>query len=293
VAIDADVLRRLYVDERLSTFQIGARLGCAEATVLRRLRRFGIVVRARGPMPRRYHDSSPICWSPDLAYAVGLIATDGNLSPDGRHLGIPSKDCDLLESLRRCLRLTNRITRSQNGHIYRLQWGDRGFYDWLLSIGLTPAKSLTLGPLAVPEEHFADFFRGCLDGDGSVLVYTDRYHLAKNERYIYQRLYVSLCSASRPFLEWIQATIRSLVGIDGVINVKKKQDYHPVWTLRYAKGESIELLRWTYYLPTVPSLARKRATAEPFLRPLGHAPARPVGRPRAGWVYNQPSPDAS
>jgi len=35
-------------------------------------------------------------WTPDLAYAVGRIATDRNLSRDGRHLAIPSKDYDLL-----------------------------------------------------------------------------------------------------------------------------------------------------------------------------------------------------
>jgi hypothetical protein len=60
-------------------------------------------------------------------------------------------------------------------------------YDALLTIGLTPAKSLTLGPLAIPDDYFPDFFRGCIDGDGSVLVYTDRYHAAKNERYVYRR----------------------------------------------------------------------------------------------------------
>src|SRR2546423_10250786 len=37
--------------------------------------------------------------------------------------------------------------------------------------GLTPAKSLTLRPLVIPDEYFAEFFRGCIDGDGSVVVY--------------------------------------------------------------------------------------------------------------------------
>ena len=33
---------------------------------------------------------------------------------------------------------------------------------------MTPEKSLTLGPLAIPDEYFPDFFRGCIDGDGSI-----------------------------------------------------------------------------------------------------------------------------
>ncbi len=123
------------------------------------------------------------------------------------------KDWDLLDTLRRCLQLTNLIShiRNRTGSFYhKVQWCYRSLYDWLLSIGLTPAKSLTLGPLAVPEKYFADFFRGCIDGDGTVLVYTDRYHAAKNERDVYQRLSVSLISASRPFVEWLQAEVQRL-----------------------------------------------------------------------------------
>jgi len=35
--------------------------------------------------------------------------------------------------------------------------------------------------------------------------------------------------------------------------------------LRYAARESLDLLHWMYYAPDVPSLARKRAKAEPFM----------------------------
>jgi len=48
---------------------------------------------------------------------------------------------------------------------------------------------------------------GCLDSDGSVLVYTDAYHAARRPQYVYERLYVSLVSASRRFLDWIKASI--------------------------------------------------------------------------------------
>jgi len=159
-------------------------------------------------------------------------------------------------------------------------------HAWLQSIGLTPAKSLTLGPLAVPDELFADFFRGCVDGDGTVLVYIDRYHLAKSERYVYERLYLSLVSASRPFVEWIQKTILRLVGVRGAIHDSGGRRPRPLWVLRYAKAESIRLLGWMYYAPNVPCLTRKRVKAEKFLAPLGYASARPSGRPRVGWLYN-------
>lgn len=293
VSIDPELLRRLYADERLTTDQIAARLGCAAITILRRLRRFGIPTRPRGPVPGHgaLRDGpssiSSSRWAPEIAYVVGLMATDGNLSRKGWGLSLASNDVDLLDVARRCFHLKNSITPYTNGRCYHLQWRDRYFYQWLVGVGLTPAKSLTLGALAVPDEYFADFLRGCIDGDGTVLVYTDRYHASKKERCVYERLYVSLVSASRPFLAWICAQISTLVGIDGVIDEQRRRGRRSLWRLRYAKANSIQLIAWMYYAPDVPCLARKRAKAERFLSPLGYSPLRPTGRPRVGWLYNR------
>gem|GEM_PF-6676481 len=37
-----------------------------------------------------------IQWSPEFAYVIGLLTTDGNLSPDGRHINFTSKDRELV-----------------------------------------------------------------------------------------------------------------------------------------------------------------------------------------------------
>ncbi len=269
VQIEAETVRRLYVDDRLTASQIAAIVGCSEITIRRRLRRIGVSRRRRGPAAKRCEPVFP-GWTSALAYAVGIIATDGNLSGDGRHLSIPSKDIDLLECLRRCLGLTNRIGQARSGHgriYYKLQWSDRGLYDWLEGIGLTPAKSLTLGALAVPNEYFADFFRGCIDGDGSIITYTDRYHAAKNARYVYERLYVRIVSASCPFVTWLRSVVHAITGAKGDLTVRRPShpQHHPIWSLRYAKKESLRVLGWMYYAPDIPCLARKRAVAERFL----------------------------
>lgn len=293
VPIDPDLLRQLYVDERLTADTLAARFGCSPITILRRLRRLGIPARPRGPLPGHGTQTSNAVatlrstWSAEIAYVVGLIATDGNLSRERYGLALSSNDIDLLETARRCLQLTNSITPYTNGRCYHIQWRDRHFYEWLVGLGLTPAKSLTLGPLGVPDEYFADFFRGCVDGDGTILVYTDRYHTPKKECYVYERLYVSLVSASRPFLDWTRARNRALVGVLGEMSEHRKKGRRPLWRLRYAKAESIRVIRSMYYAPDVPCLVRKRAKAERFLSPLGHSPLRPTGRPRVGWLYNE------
>src|SRR5687768_5212863 len=111
VEVDVEMVRRLYVEDRLTAGQIAAIVGCSEMTIRRRLQQIGVSRRRRGPAARRY-EPVPHSWTSALAYAVGLIATDGNLSGDGRHIAIPSKDIDLLECLRRCPGLTNAMSRA-------------------------------------------------------------------------------------------------------------------------------------------------------------------------------------
>ncbi|MGH7323579.1 MAG: LAGLIDADG family homing endonuclease [Candidatus Rokuibacteriota bacterium] len=280
VPIDPELLKRLYVDERLTAEEIAAQLGCGAITILRRLRRLGIPARPRGP--RLTRPRAPAAWSAGLAWVVGLIATDGSLSIDGRHLCVTSKDQDMLESVRDCLGLENTITRasnSPNGSCYRLQWGNRVFYRWLLEIGLMPAKSLRLGPIAVPDILFRDFVRGCIDGDGSIVTYVDRYNTFKKPEYVYTRLFVSIVSASPRFLEWMRATVSRLMGLSGSLIVRRCPPHNDVWCLKYAKRESLALLRWIYYDPAVLSLRRKRAIAADFLVPRHPLPRRGPGRP--------------
>ena len=178
---------------------------------------------------------------------VGLIATDGNLSKKPGRIAIMSNDTDLLALVRQRLRVIAEVRPHRGGYgirCHHLIWSDRRFYDWLTSIGLTPAKSLTLGPLAIPDEHFADFFRGCIDGDGSIVSYVDRYNTFKSPSYVYTRLYVSVASASVRFIEWLQASVRRLANVAGHLHVSQPSGRHPVWRLRYAKRESLEVLRW-------------------------------------------------
>lgn len=294
VLISLATLRQMYVEELRSTEEIAAHFECSGTTVRRHLRRFEIPVRRRGPCVERIRDRNGRVpqfpgWSAELAYVVGLIATDGSLGRKKPVITIVSKDTDLLETVRRCLALTTPIKPHGGGygnHCRHLAWHDRVLYEWLRGVGLTPAKSLTLGSLSVPDEYFPDFFRGCIDGDGTSLVYTDRYHVAKNSRYVYERLYLSIVSASPTFIEWLRTTVFRLTGITGSIEVRHHEHAHPVWKLRYAKAQSIRLLAWMYYAPNVPCLTRKRAKAERFLLPLGFAPGSPTGRPRVGWLYN-------
>ena len=58
-----------------------------------------------------------IKWSTELAYIVGLLATDGNLSSDGRHINFTSKDVQLLKTFKKCLKLKNKIGLKNSGFL--------------------------------------------------------------------------------------------------------------------------------------------------------------------------------
>lgn len=192
----------------------------------------------------------PIKWSPEIAYAVGLIATDGNLSPDGRHLMLISKGIQLLKTFKRCLGLKNKIGLRRSGYTgkkdcHHVQFGNVVLYKWLLNIGLMPNKTKRIGALKIPNRYFFDFLRGHLDGDGDIRRYQDRVYPNS------ERLYIRFCSASLEHVQWLQKKIKSLLKFKGSISRGR------IFYLRFAKKDSLVLLTNLYHKKNLPFLWRK------------------------------------
>lgn len=224
-------------------------------------------------MPKPKLPEKDFRWTPGLAYAIGLLTTDGNLSKDGRHITMRSSDVQLLKTFKKCLEISAKIIQSKNdgwakNPSYRVQFGNVQFYKWLIKIGLFPAKTYTIGKLEIPDIYFRDFLRGHLDGDGSISTYRDYYNTFKNPKYIYTRLWVRFISMSKSHIYWLQDRIYKLIQIKG--HIIQAKNYHsdqiPGMTiLKFGKKESIKLLSWIYYNPNVPCLKRKRKIAEKFI----------------------------
>src|SRR3989339_585309 len=197
-------------------------------------------------------------WSPRFAYAIGLIATDGNLSIDGHHMSFTSKDLELVETFKSCLDIKNKTCKKTRGgetekKYFHVQFGDVIFYKFLLAIGLTPHKSKTIGALDIPDKYFIDFLRGCIDGDGSIKTF--KHSESKN-----LQLRVNICSASKNFLEWIKMTNEPF-GVRGYLKNGKR-----VYALEYAMADSINLLNRIYYKDFPASLHRKFMRGKKYLR---------------------------
>ena len=191
-------------------------------------------------------------WSPDLSYVVGLITTDGNLSKDGRHITFVSKDIDQINNFIRILNLDCKICTKKGSYsntklYYYIQFSNVILYRFLLSIGLMPNKTKIIRELAIPNEYFADFLRGHLDGDGYTYSHWDKRWTSSF------RLYTIFMSASLIHLQWIRMKILEIYGISGKLNYYGRSVYYLV----FAKVKSSLLLRFLYYNKDVTCLKRK------------------------------------
>ncbi len=201
-------------------------------------------------------------WTPDFAYAIGLLTTDGCLSKDMRHLSLCSKDREVITTFCRCLRLGNKISKKISSYTgrrdyYQVQFGDVLFYNFLLGIGLHSAKSKTLGELSIPDKCFADFLRGCIDGDGNI-------NIVSHPESRHLQLRVRLVSASPDFLRWIHERAVLLLSLSGGWIRENKNGN--TWELAYGKSDSVLLLNYMYYPGVGSFLQRKFRKAQPFLR---------------------------
>lgn len=199
--------------------------------------------------PKRSH---ALKWSSNIAYTIGLLTTDGNLSKDGRHIDFTSKDVQLLETFKKCIGIKNKIgfkiSGSSGKKCPHIQFSDVTLYKWLISIGLTPKKSKTIGKLKIPNKYFFDFLRGHFDGDGSCYGYWDKRWKSSF------MFYIKFYSASIKHILWLRSKIKEFANISGDLSKNGKT---PVYQLKYAKRESKKLVSKIYYKNRLPCLKRK------------------------------------
>ena len=204
-------------------------------------------------------------WSSDFAYAIGLIVSDGNLSPNGRHIIFTSKDLELIQLFQKALGIQVHIGRKANGMspkkiYYVAQFGDVLFYKFLMDIGLMPNKSKVIGEIKIPPKYFFDFLRGSFDGDGCTYSYFDPRWRSSF------MFYTCFVSASPAHIIWLREEIYKRVKVRGHVALSSGRSLQQ---LKYAKADSLKLLRKIYYPRNVKSLSRKRLKIVKMLATVG------------------------
>jgi hypothetical protein len=219
-----------------------------------------------GRWHRPYRTTLALSWSSEMAYVVGLTATDRCLVTGRRKINFKSGDRDLVATYLALLGRGNpiKVERTKKGVAYYTQFHDSQLYDWFLTTGLTPKKSLTIGALTVPREYFFDAARGLLDGDGSIMHI--RYAgTGKARGREYETIRTCFNSASRPHLEWIRRELNATLDLGGSLKmISYTTAGNPFYRLEYAMRDTMRILPQVYRDPTAPCLERKRRIWELF-----------------------------
>jgi hypothetical protein len=199
----------------------------------------------------------------DLWYVVGLIATDGCISRDGRHINITSACRQHLETVRLVLGFKIAIGEKRNGSrasvsYYQIQIGSRNLVRFLTAIGLTPRKSLTIGPLDVPADAFPDLLRGVIDGDGCIRTWI---HSGNGV----PQWALKISTASPAFAARLRSRIEERFRVKGAVHQKRTGRKHPLHDVKFGKLAMKIVLRACYYSGAV-ALEGKRDLALECLR---------------------------
>lgn len=214
----------------------------------------------RGPKPK---GKVKIKWSSNFAYAIGLLASDGCLS-SGRHIILVSKDVEQLQNFMEALAIVVPIGKTKSGYdgniAFKIQFSDVLFYNFLESIGLMPRKSKIIGEIKIPEEYFFDFLRGSFDGDGCTYSYWDPRWKSSF------MFYTCFVSASFKHVSWIRDEIFKRLGIRGHMTGDGTKI---IFQLKYAKADSMKLLRQMYRSKKILCLSRKRLKIIEMLATVG------------------------
>lgn len=214
----------------------------SKRTEYRRRRAAGLTQAVfRYPFNEAFFDT----WSDELAWLLGLIWSDGCLFRNS--VEICSIDWQLIDMIAQLIGMENGVRRKNKGKHWRIVFTSKRITQWLKSLGLTEAKSLTITFPTIPDEYIGAFLRGVLDGDGSV---TESFYRSGQQCV---DISVSWFTASIAFRDGLMSTLKSC-GIRAAMRINNDN----VWRVYVSHHESLRKLHdLMYHNEGVCSLMRK------------------------------------
>lgn len=151
-------------------------------------------------------------WTPEMAYVLGVLATDGCVSRN--RFSLTSTDLELVQKVRSLMVSDHPIgVVSPKGWARKVQYvlnvSSTKLAKRLTDLGIGPAKSLTLRFPEMPQDCVRHFLRGCWDGDGSFYFESRTRDRREDEprKDTILNFRASLVSGSRRFVEGIISRI--------------------------------------------------------------------------------------
>lgn len=188
-------------------------------------------------------------WSSDLAYILGLIASDGNVHKNRLRICLSTKDKELLERIN--IRISNERgildtkvnLKGKSFEVSELIVYSKRLCKKLLEYGIHENKSLDINvPSIIPQKYLIHYIRGFFDGDGSVDINypTNKFGIKTKKA----QLRVRFGSASKEILEIFRDFLHANFNVkDRKIEARKSGKF---FELAYSTFDSIKIYEAFY-----------------------------------------------
>ena len=199
--------------------------------------------------------------TPESAYWAGFLLADGCIIPAGNGgvvaLGLAAEDAAHVEKFRAFLGAGHKIhVSSRRGHIngyakqpmHKISVSSTRLVNDLAALGVFPRK--TSAEEAVPTLAMSrDFWRGVVDGDGSVFV-------ANNKGYLYPT--IGLCGGGCRIIEQFVTFANTVTTVRSSIQRSRKTGVYQI----AISGQAAKPLAAALYENAIVALDRKAAKAQ-------------------------------
>lgn len=176
-------------------------------------------------------------WTSPMAYVLGFAYADGNIYKTSLGWDIQTRDIGLLQKINKSLGSTYPITKRSRS--CRLRISNQLFIKGAVKKGLLPKKCMRSELPKIPKSLIRHFVRGFLDGDGWVVLRTNR-----NE------VNLGFSSGDSKFLEALELILADNLGIRGKVRTKIKTTPKGVRAvtkqLEYYSRNAYRLAKWLY-----------------------------------------------
>lgn len=198
--------------------------------------------------------------SSNMAYILGLLASDGNVAKAENQISIVlnARDAELLEKIRIEMQISRPIktfVRSGGAPESKLSVFSSTMKKDLAHYSIVPAKTFILQPPELLKaEYYRDYIRGYFDGDGSI-------YINSNNSYG-----VNFSGASKSIIAWIQRVLAEQYNIicptlEKIPKLSNDRDYYRI---TYYGKKVLALYKILYHDNTL-YMKRKKDTFETIL----------------------------
>lgn len=178
-------LREMYHDRNMSLEDIAKHYNCSRVNIYYMFKKFNISLRTKSEsreltykenkikINRQYNSDLFKSWTPKMAYLLGLLYTDGNISyHQGKNkiykrFSFSQTDKQFFYKVCDLFSFSGKTYQDSKSLCNTMMICNTEMVNDLEKIGLHPRKSFTIEfPQNIPDDCLSHFIRGIFDGDG-------------------------------------------------------------------------------------------------------------------------------